>query len=204
MLLYAIAAGLLLPVPSVGFLGEGIRNLFYHVGMWFAMMAMLALSVAYSIGVLRTDSAVRDAGALAAADTGLLFGFAGIVTGMIWAGASWGAIWINDPKLNGAALGMIIYLAYKLLRASVPNPVKRARVAAVYNIFAFTFYVVFVFVLPRLAGQSIHPSPGGGMVMIPSNLDPQLRIIFYPALAGWILLSIWIFSLWFRYKKLLI
>ena len=54
LLTYAIVGGLLLPVPELTQLGETIRNLYYHVCMWFAMMILFTISIAQSIKYLRT------------------------------------------------------------------------------------------------------------------------------------------------------
>ncbi len=80
---------------------------------------------------------------------------------MIWAKFTWGAFWVNDPKLNGAAVGMLVYLAYIVLRGSVEEEDKRGRLAAVYNIFAFVLFFVFIMIIPRMAAASIHPGTDG-------------------------------------------
>ena len=78
---------------------------------------------------------------------GLLFCVMGLITGSLWARATWGAWWTNDVKLNGAAVSALIYLAYLVLRGSVPEPSKRARLAAIYNIFAFVLLAPWSMIL---------------------------------------------------------
>jgi heme exporter protein C len=51
------------------------------------------------------------------ANVGVLFGFLGLATGAFWARFTWGAFWSPDPKLNGAAIGVLIYIAYNILRS---------------------------------------------------------------------------------------
>jgi heme exporter protein C len=202
LILYALIAGMLIPVPLYPGIGESIRNLFYHVGMWFVMLTLLFVSLIYSIRYLNSRNPQHDQIAVNAVNVALLFGFAGLVTGMMWAWFAWGAVWVSDPKLNGAALGIIMYLAYRVLRSSIQERGKKAAVAAVFNIFAFTFYLIFVFILPRISGLSIHPGSDGNMMLAPQSLDPWLRLVFYPAVAGWILLGLWILNIKNRISKL--
>ena len=187
--------------PFREILFESIRNTFYHVPMWFAMLFLITLSLFFSIRFLYKENSMDDLFAAAFASVSLVFAACGIVTGMIWAKHTWGAWWPNDPKLNGAAIGVAMYLAYSVLRNSIPDPIKRARISAVYNIFAFVIYILFIFILPRIT-DSLHPGNGGNPAFSKYDLDSHLRLFFYPAIIGWILLSLWISSLLIRIQKL--
>jgi heme exporter protein C len=198
LLLYAICFGFFVPDTMIQ---ETMRNLFYHVGMWFGMMIMLLVGFIYSLRYLRKFDEREDIVAVEAVNVGLLFGFLGILTGMIWANFTWGAPWVKDPKLNGAAVGMFIYLAYMILRGSIDDVHKRAKVGAVYNIFAFVLWIVFVMIMPRIAGESIHPGKTDSPVL-PMHLEPSMRPLFYPAMLGWILLGVWIMQIRIRISKL--
>ncbi len=202
ILIYVIIGGLLFEVPEMPVLRETIRNIYFHVGMWFAMIFILFLAVVNSIMFLRTGKAKYDIKALAMVHTGLLFGFMGLFTGMIWAQYTWGSFWVNDPKLNGAAIGIITYLAYIVLRGSIEDFDKRARLAAVYNIFAFVMFFLFIMVIPRMAVASIHPGLDGNPALATGDLDPSMRKIFYPAAIGWMMLSYWIAQILFRIKRI--
>lgn len=176
---------------------ESIRNLFFHVPMWFTMVMLLLFSFGSSIAYLRTGKLVYDTFANHSALVGLLFGALGIVTGMLWAKFTWGAYWPPDPKLNGAAVGMLIYFAYFVLRGSLTQREQRARVAAVYGIFAYVIFIVFIFVLPRL-NDSLHPGSGGNDQFAVYDLNNRLRIVFYAASLGFILLGYWLMSISIR------
>ncbi len=187
--------------PNRSILYESIRNLHFHVPMWFAMIVLMGISVWKSIRVLGTGSLDHDREAAAAVHVGLLFCALGLVTGSIWAKATWGAFWTNDVKLNGSAVTGLIYIAYLVLRGSVPDAGKRARLAAVYNIFAFVLLVMFLFVVPRLnAIDSLHPGNGGNSGFGDLDLDDRLRTIFYPAVIGWTLVGTWLHDL--RHRSL--
>lgn len=208
LLLYALIAGFLIDIPSTNIpgldtVGESMRNLFYHVGMWFGMFSMLITGFIFSLRYLKNFEEKMDIIAVEAVNVGILFGFLGIITGMVWANFTWGTPWVKDPKLNGAAVGLFIYLAYMILRGSIEDVHKRAKVAAVYNILAFILWIVFVIILPRVAGQSIHPGAGNEEIpVLPMHLEPSMRIVFYPAMIGWILLGCWILQLRIRIRTL--
>lgn len=187
--------------PYREILYESIRNLYFHVPMWFTMAMLLLFSFGSSIAFLGSNKPLYDVYASQAALVGLLFGTLGILTGMTWASFTWGEPWPNDPKLNGAAVGMLIYLAYFVLRGSLTDELVRGKVAAVYNIFAFVLYIVFIFVLPRLT-DSLHPGNGGNPAFGQYDLDNTMRPVFYSAAFGFIVLGHWIMSLRIRYVLL--
>ncbi|MFQ3575160.1 MAG: cytochrome c biogenesis protein CcsA [Cytophagales bacterium] len=192
---YSLVAGLNNKVPALPILNESIRNLFFHVPMWFAMMFCIFMSMINSVKFLKNNDLKSDVKAHEFAKTGLLFGFCGLFTGMIWAKMTWGAFWTNDPKLNGSAISMLIYLAYLVLRNSIEgDDIKRAKIASVYNIFAFAAYIPLVFILPRMT-DSLHPGNGGNPAFSSYDLDSAMRPIFYSAVLGWILIGNWVTNL---------
>jgi heme exporter protein C len=200
LLIYTFTAGYLIKVPFTGNLYESIRNLFFHVPMWFGQIILLTTSLVYSIFYLRKPDLKNDIYAVEFAKTGLVFGLLGLITGSIWATFTWGSPWSNDPKQIAVAIAMLIYLAYFVLRNSITDIDKRARVGAVYNIFAYFIYLPLIMILPRLV-QSLHPG-GQGVEGNPGlngrDLDPMMRLVFWPAVMGWTLLGVWISTLIIR------
>lgn len=202
-LLLTFSMGFLINVPMIGNLHQSIRNFFFHVPMWFGQMGLLALSLGYSIAYLRTQNLKHDIYASEFAKTGIIFGILGLVTGAIWAKYTWGEFWSNDPKQMAAAIAVLIYLAYVVLRGSMTDIDKRARVSGVYNIFAFFIYIPLIMILPRMV-QSLHPGGmegaqgGGNPALGGGSLDPIMRMIFWPAVIGWLLLGIWVSNLKIR------
>ncbi|MGB1050695.1 MAG: cytochrome c biogenesis protein CcsA [Chitinophagales bacterium] len=182
--------------PNRRILDETIRNLMFHVTMWFGMVGLLLFGFIYAIKYILGNNLERDLWASLANAVGLGFGILGLLTGMVWAKYTWGAFWVNDAKLNGAGLGVLMYFAYFLLRNSIDNPRKRARISAAYNVIAFVLYIMFIFVLPRLQGvDSLHPGQGGNPAFSSYDLDNALRIVFYPAVFGWTFIGFWIFDI---------
>lgn len=189
--------------PNRAILYESIRNLNFHVPMWFTMIVLMGISFVNSLLALQRNDLERDGAAVAAARTGLFFCALGLITGSIWARFTWGTWWTSDVKLNGAAVGALIYAAYLVLRGSVGEANKRMRLAGVYNIFAFSLLIVLLFVLPRLnAVDSLHPGNGGNPAFSTYDLDSHLRLVFYPAVLGWIGMGVWMFTLGRRMARL--
>lgn len=197
LLVYTIIAGFLIEVPHLPILNETIRNLYFHVSMWFGMIILLLISLVYSIRYLGNSKMKDDLKASEAAKMGVVFGFLGLATGMLWAKFTWGAWWVNDTKLNGAAATMLVYLAYFMLRNSLDEEQKRARISAVYSIFAFSLMLVFIMILPRLT-DSLHPGNGGNPGFGNYDLDKKMRYVFYPAVIGWTLIGVWIWNIKIR------
>ncbi len=201
LLLYTIIIGFLGEVPAMAILNETIRNLYFHVTMWFAMMILLIVSLVNSISYLHNFNLKKDILAEESARIALLFGTLGLLTGMVWAKYTWGAWWVNDVQLNGAAGTILVYAAYFLLRNSMDDDQKKARISAVYSIFAFAMMVVFIIILPRMT-DSLHPGKGGNPGFSSYDLDENLRLVFYPAVIGWTLLGVWIINLRVRLRNL--
>lgn len=200
LVLYSIIGGFLIDVPKLPILNETIRNTYFHVTLWFAMMLLMLVSMVYSIKHLSSNLKKHDDIASETAKIGLFFGILGLVTGMIWAQYTWGAFWVNDVKTNGTAITLLIYFAYTVLRGSVENEEKKGRIAAVYNIFAFVMLILFLGILPRV-NDSLHPGNGGNPAFGNYDMDNTMRMVFYPAIVGYFLLGIWLTQLRIRLKS---
>lgn len=195
MILYSIVWGMLGPVPRLNILEETIRNLYYHVPLWFAMLFQMGVSIFYAIKALSSSDLKDDSTSVSAAAVGFFLSIPGLITGSLWAKYTWGTWWtFHDPKLNGVAIGVLIYLAYFILRSAITDDLIRLRISAVYNIFAFVMLILFVMILPRMA-DSLHPGNGGNPAFGKYDLDNNMRLVFYPAVTGWILFSCWLLNI---------
>src|SRR5207302_2677839 len=119
-----------------------------------------------------------------------IFGIGGIISGSIWAKASWGHWWVwNEPTLVSFLIVLLLFATYQPLRFSIEDPERQARYASVFAITAGAF-VPLNFIAVRLAQQFTHPrvlSTTGG------NLPGSMRLTFLVALAGMVLLYV---TLW--------
>ena len=211
LLLYTFVGGFLLPVPALRQLQESIRNLYFHVCMWMAMMTLFTVSVVNSIKYLRNSNHLSDIRADEYATVGVVFGLLGYSTGAIWASYTWAdpnnpayasfSSILREPKLIGTAMALLIYFAYFVLRSSITDIDKRAKVSAVYNVFAYAMLFPSIWIVPRLL-PSLHPGREGNPALNTNDVDASMKIVFYPAIIGWTLLGVWISTLKVRLRKI--
>ena len=201
LLTYTFTAGYLFDVPALPILNETVRALYLHVPMWFTMIFLLLLSSYHSYMFVSKGEELHDSKSYNYAHVGVYFGILGLLTGMFWAKYTWGTYWTNDPKLNGSAIGLLIYFGYFILRSSIEDESKKAKISSVYNVFAFSMLIPLIFILPRLT-DSLHPGNGGNPGFNVYDMNSQLRLVFYPAVTGFIFLGLWISDLRLKILKL--
>ncbi len=218
LILLALVAGMLAGVPRREILNETIRNLYYHVTQWFAMMLLITIAFVQSIQILLVQRKAaaqlisNEAAKKIIEDKELItysllcsaffLGIIGLLTGSLWAKFTWGSYWTPDPKLNGVAVGMFLYWAYFILRNSIQQDTRsRAVTTAVYHIFAYIMFMLLIMLMPRVM-ESLHPGNGDNPAFSKYDMDSQMRVIFYPAVIGFTLLGLWISTLLYRYYKL--
>ena len=212
LLIYTVIAGFLIDVPHLPALQETIRNLYFHVCMWFCMMILFTVSVIYAIKYLRSNNLKHDIYSRHYVTVGIVFGLLGYATGTIWMSYTWAdpnnpafqsfSAVAREPKLIGAAIALLIYFAYLILRDSIQDIDKKARVSAVYNIFAFALLFPTIWIIPRIL-PSLHPGGENGNPALNTNdVDSRMRLVFYPAILGWTLLGVRLTTLKIRLNLL--
>jgi len=184
-----IVAGFLGEIPQLDILEQSARNLYFHVPMWFTLMGATILSAYHSVRHLQSGDRLHDLRAREAAWLALMFGLLGILTGMVWARFTWyvgtGKWWNFDPKQSMAAVLLLIYGAYFVLRDSIEDRDTRGRIAAVYNLFAVTTMPFLLYIIPRQL-PSLHPGGEGSPAFTQTDLAPAMRWIFYPSVLGFL------------------
>jgi heme exporter protein C len=184
-----IVAGFLGGIPQLDILEQSARNLYFHVPMWFTLMGATIVSAYHSLRYLQSGRRMRDLRAREAAWLALIFGILGIVTGMVWARFTWyegtGKWWNFDPKQSMAAVLLLIYAAYFVLRDSIEEVDARGRIAAVYNLFAVVTMPFLLYIIPRQL-PSLHPGGEGSPAFSQTDLAPAMRWVFYPSVLGFL------------------
>jgi heme exporter protein C len=163
-----------------------VQKIFYlHVPLAIISLCGFVLGGLLAIGHLRTGDRVWDMRSYVAIHMALIFGLAGLITGSIWAKASWGHWWVwNEPTLVSFLIVLLLFATYQPLRFSIEDPERQARYASVFAITAGAF-VPLNFIAVRLAQQFVHPrvlTLGGG------NLPGSMRLTFFVSLVGLALL----------------
>ena len=159
-----------------------VQKIFYlHVPLAIISLCGFVLGGLLAIGHLRTGNRVWDMRSYVAIHMALIFGVAGLISGSIWAKASWGHWWVwNEPTLVSFLIVLLLFATYQPLRFSIEDPERQARYASVFAIVAGVF-VPLNFIAVRLAQQFVHPrvlTLGGG------NLPGSMRLTFFVSLVG--------------------
>src|SRR2546426_9016104 len=131
--LYVILLGL----PDEAQQGPIYRILFFHLPSAITcFIGFLAAGISSAL-YLATKNLRYDAIAVASTEVGLAFATVVLATGSIWARIIWGIWWTWDARLTSAFVCVLLYGGYLLLRNRIPDPTQRARISAVFHLFAF-------------------------------------------------------------------
>jgi heme exporter protein C len=148
--------GVFLVAPEDADQGVIQRIFYFHVPI--ALVSLLAFGVACVAGILylRRGGEHWDEVGVVSVGLGMLFSVLTVITGSIWAKASWGTWWVwEDPRLVTYLVVILLYAAYFVLRSSAEDN-RRGRYSAVYAIFAFAG-VPLSFYSVRVAESFVHP-----------------------------------------------
>ncbi|SRR5581483_3144015 len=167
-----------LQLPDDAAQGMIYRIIFFHVPAAITAMIGALVGLVASVLFLATRNFRYDALAVAVTEVGLAFLAANLVTGSIWGRIIWGIWWTWDARLTSALVCWILYAGYLILRHAIEEPTQRARVAAVFNIFAFADVPIVIFSIKWWRTQ--HPQPvfwGGGSIEPDMYLTAVLNLV---------------------------
>jgi heme exporter protein C len=159
-----------------------VQKIFYiHVPLAIVSLCGFVFGAAMAVGYLRTGDRKWDLRSYVAIHMALIFGIAGLITGSIWAKASWGHWWVwNEPTLVSFLIVLLLFATYQPLRFSIEDPERQSRYASVFSIVAGAF-VPLNFIAVRLAQQYVHPRV---LNLAGGNLPASMGLTFVVALAG--------------------
>ncbi|WP_028064426.1 cytochrome c biogenesis protein [Solirubrobacter soli] len=168
-----------------------IQKIFYlHVPLAIVALFGFVAGGIYGIRYLRTGDRMHDLRSYVAIHLSLILAVGALVTGSIWAKASWGVWWTwDEPTLVSFLIVFLLYACYQPLRFSIEDPERQARYAAVFSVIAGAF-VPLNFMAVRMAQSLVHPrvlSTTGG------SMPGSMRLTFLVSLIGMALLFV---TLW--------
>jgi heme exporter protein C len=168
-----------------------VQKIFYiHVPLAIISLCGFIFGGILAVGYLRTGDRRWDMRSYVAIHMALIFGVGGLITGSIWAKASWGHWWVwNEPTLVSFLIVLLLFATYQPLRFSIEDPERQARYASVFSVVAAAF-VPLNFIAVRLAQQYVHPRV---LTLTGGNLPGAMRLTFLIALLGIALLYV---TLW--------
>jgi heme exporter protein C len=170
-----------------------VQKIFYvHVPMAIVSLCGWVAGGLMAIKYLRSGDRSWDVRSYVAIHLSIILGVGVLVTGSIWARASWGHWWVwDEPVLVSFLIVFLLYCVYYPLRFSIEDPDRQARYSSVFAIVAGAF-VPLNFIAVRLAQSYTHPrvlSQTGG------NLPGEMRLTFLVSLAAMTLLFITLWKL---------
>ena len=143
---------------------QGFVQKIFYVHVPVAWVAFLAFGVTGWKGLryLMTKDLAHDRTAAASAEVGVIFISLVLITGPLWAKPIWGIYWTWDLRLTTSFILWLLYLAYLILRRSIPDRERRAQLSAVVGLISF-LDVPIVYMANRVKASQ-HPAPvvGGG------------------------------------------
>lgn len=171
--------------------GHAQRIFYMHVSAYAGGSIAFAITVIAGVAYLITRDMKWDRLAVSSVEIGLPLMTITLITGSAWARPIWNAWWTGDPRLNAMAVMWLLYAAYLVLRGAIDDPHRRARFAAVYGILSFVS-VVYVFVIPRVRVDTLHPVVVGPSVSNPAaegnfevRTDPRIGMTMGIAMTWW-------------------
>jgi heme exporter protein C len=159
-----------------------IQKIFYlHVPLAITALVGFIVAAVFAILHLRSGDAKWDARSYVAIHMSVIFGVAVLLTGAIWARASWGKWWVwDEPTLVSFLIVFLLYCTYYPLRYAIADRDRQARYASVFAITAGAF-VPLNFLAVRMAAPLVHPrvfaTANGG-------LPGSMMLTFLVCLAG--------------------
>jgi heme exporter protein C len=162
-----------------------LQKIFYlHVPLAIVALCGFVIGGLMAIAHLRTRDQRWDLRSYVAIHMSLIFGVAVLITGSIWARASWGHWWVwDEPTLVSFLIIFLLYATYQPLRFAIEDPERQARYASVFAITAGAF-VPLNFIAVRLSASYVHPRVLGST----SNLPPSMAFTFLVSLVAMALL----------------
>jgi heme exporter protein C len=159
-----------------------VQKIFYvHVPLAIVSLCGFIFGGVLAAVHLRTGDRRWDMRSYVAIHMALIFGIGGLITGSIWAKASWGHWWVwNEPTLVSFLIVLLLFATYQPMRFSIEDPERQARYASVFAIVAGAF-VPLNFAAVRLAQQYVHPRV---LTLTGGNLPGAMRLTFLVALAA--------------------
>jgi heme exporter protein C len=168
---------------------QGFVQKIFYVHVPLAIVALIGFVVAggFAVAHLRTRRPHFDHLSYVSIHMGIIFGVAVLLTGSIWARASWGKWWVwDEPTLVSFLIVFLLYVTYYPLRYSIEDPERRARYSSVFAITAGAF-VPINFIAVRLAESFVHPRV---LNTTAGAMPGEMRLTFLVSLAGIALLYV--------------
>ena len=172
--------------PREKTMGDLQRIFYFHVPIAITGMTAFAVNFVASLMFVIKKNRRWDHLAISAAEIGVMFFTAVLVTGSIWGKAAWFEWWTWSPRLTTSLALWMLYAAYLLIRNYIDDPERKALVSAVFGIIAFVDTPLVWFSIRWW--RDVHPSP----MLETGGLSPSMRPAFLVCWAAFQFLLIYL------------
>ena len=186
-----------LRLPDEASQGAIYRIMYFHVPAAWVAFAGFFVALVASVLFLVRKGLRYDRLAVSVTEVGLAFAAVNLITGMIWGRIIWGIWWTWDWRLTSMLVCWLLYAGYLMLRRAVDEPTQRAKVSAVFSIFAFADVPIVFFSIKWWRTQ--HPQPvvwGGG------SMDPAMMSALFANVIPMLVLAIVLTALRMRQEEM--
>jgi heme exporter protein C len=180
------AAGLYLGffvAPTDAQQGEAYRIIFIHVPAAWMSMFLYVVMAFWSALCLALNTRLSGMMAAALAPTGALFTFIALWTGSLWGKPTWGTYWVWDARLTSELILLFLYLGFIALRASIDDPRRADRAAALLAIVGVVNVPIIYYSVQWW--NTLHQGASVSLTRAPSMAATMLAGMLVMALAFW-------------------
>jgi heme exporter protein C len=166
--------------PREATMGDVQRILYLHVAVaWCGLAGCLAMGGTAAVYLLRRDL-VWDHWSRASGEIGWLCTTLTLATGSLWAHEAWNTWWTWEPRLTSSLVLWLMFAGYFLVRSSIADTQRRARISAVLAILSLADVPLVVMATRWFRG--VHP--------VTPEMDPRMRLVLLVSVASFTSLSV--------------
>lgn len=168
--------------PTERTMGAAQRIVYIHVPVaWLGLAGMMAMATGSTIYLVRRQL-WWDHLSQAAGEVGWLCCTLTLITGSMWARQAWGTWWEWDPRLTTAFILWLVYSGNLLVRSSLEDPHRRARVGAILAILGALDLPLVIMATRWFRG--LHP--------VAPEMQPAMRWTLLFGVVAWTIFLLWL------------
>ena len=173
----------MLRAPTDATQGDSYRIIFIHVpAAWMSMLLYVVMAFWAAIG-WAFNARLASIVARAIAPTGAMFTFLALWTGALWGKPTWGTWWVWDARLTSELILLFLYLGFMALHASIDEPRRADRAAAVLALVGVVNVPIIYFSVKWW--NTLHQGSSVSMTKAPSMAQTMLWGMLLMALCFW-------------------
>ena len=155
--------------PTEATMGDVQRIVYIHVAVaWCGLAGCLAMGCCGAMFLVRRRLE-WDFWSQASGEIGWICSTLTLITGSAWAHEAWGTWWTWEPRLTLSLVLWIIYAGLFLVRSSIEDPYRRARIVGVLAVVGMSDVPLVLMATRWFRG--VHP--------ITPEMEPRMRLVLW-------------------------